>query len=519
MSYKWSFMREMHAYIANKEFLIAGNPDRPNLPSFFFYTAPVNVLISILDDLSTDSLIAWLQSDNLLAYRFLNGAWPSEADRSNRSALMNRNVLRPIPDVMLLLLEREFGITGNRTKMLCLPQFRETLANDFKSWSDTVDVSGVKSLFDRMFFGPAFPRWVLPVGGVVFQHSTDDALYFTSLVKYASAIEPVDFEAVLDEQLGTFRGADSYAPIELRISEHYPSVRGIVTMVVASKGNKRITHRLVDDFPEGVIATDIQHKFSASVYDKQRIDAGAFGSSAYSFETMKFYASATQPPTELFLGLYAAYCDYECCVWKSDPATALVTILYRFVPDAETVAGTEEISSPGLLRFKKHPTTTNDTKVLRLDRLRHSDRFGLAIIYGISGADNNMIDIISTQADGEMYVSKRYSLPPILYRLPVGASQNVVRFETPSSIWFLDTDTGKLTQYTAGNFPLKLRAPRVDQMHLFDMPPDAPPSVTTLENLISVSTTAMPTTGERKRKDGGDSSTPPRAFLRDKTKI
>jgi alpha-amylase/alpha-mannosidase (GH57 family) len=111
---------------------------------------------------------------------------------------MNRDVIEPVADVMLMILEREFGITGNRDKMLCLEQFRDRLQRDFFTWIREGSINSVQQLlFSLINDAEPNKRSYVISGGVVFRHNpADDSLSFTSVVALYRFVGP-SFESVL----------------------------------------------------------------------------------------------------------------------------------------------------------------------------------------------------------------------------------------------------------------------------------------------------------------------------------
>jgi hypothetical protein len=365
MSFAWKFMREAHSHVADGQFLAAANPDRPNLPAYFFYSAPLAVVLNILSEVSTETTLDWLRDDNLLAYRFLGAPWPVE--RTNAAALMDRALTKPVPNVMLALLEREFGVTGDTEKMQCVQQFRGVLREHFGTWVATAGVDGVKSLFDRMFRGPAFGDYVLVAGGVVFKE-TDGKLLFTSVVEYHVRGSEAAF-GVIPNVLRSGRNNGGSA----RLVAH-SLVRNVLVGVAAYLfGNRNVYY--FGNFRQ----IDGSYTFDPSMYELERTDAGAL--STYTHRGIGgVTVTAKDGVTRRLPSLGPVeYTDYETVVMGDFAGwNKAVTILHRYAPEENLVfptiaPGVFQYTLPGVSRLAEIKA------VYRLDRVRSGDAFSLAI--------------------------------------------------------------------------------------------------------------------------------------------
>ncbi len=146
-------MQEMHSFVR-----AGGRAELDSMPAQFFWTAPMLVLLRIFEAVDTETLIEWLTSDELYEYRFLGGPFP--ADRTNprtlyRNAIYKQNAgMRREPDVMRMLLEREYGLTSNPEKSQCLLQFRERSTKAFADWMRKIgsDVAPLRELLFSLLF-------------------------------------------------------------------------------------------------------------------------------------------------------------------------------------------------------------------------------------------------------------------------------------------------------------------------------------------------------------------------------
>jgi hypothetical protein len=179
-SSKWSFMQAMHRHIAERQFLASG-VGLAGQPKFFFETFPITVLMEIFAYVPTNELLEFLDSDPVFQYRFFGTPRPE--------SLRGLVVLEPTADVMLLMLEREFGLTNDVTKAQCMQPLREETTKAFAKWRLAVrdGVAEVKAVLEKLLTSPmdAYlqPGWSL-AGGVVFRIDPE-----TSILQYASLIE------------------------------------------------------------------------------------------------------------------------------------------------------------------------------------------------------------------------------------------------------------------------------------------------------------------------------------------
>jgi hypothetical protein len=484
----WNFMREAHAQVDKKKFLAAGTPDRPNLPTYFFYSAPVLVVKTILSSVSTETTLAWLREDDLLAYRFLGAPWPET--RSNATALMNRAIFKPVADVMLMLLEREFGITADTDKMQCVEQFQPLLQTHFLSWVNSAGVAGVAAVFDRLFYGAAFDNAYLVAGGVVFTEKKG-RLAYTSVLAFCARGAETEFVDALAKR--SYTDTVYFGPMREFGTEVHASasVRNIVTVVEFRWAGWMTLFSLCGD----VDPTRIRHQFDAGVYERRRTDAGSYGTAPIT--RLQLYATENARPVIVAMGRKLMYADYECAVWMHMPAIgAYITIVNRFVPEQDVPEAVLAIDEPGLLRYEIGERQAYNGfgfilgRVFRLDRVRSGDRFSLAVIWG--RATDAYLDVVTSRVDGSMYVAARYPIPIHLRDRSKSASAGIVRFVTNEpygwAVWLLDVYTGDLTGsfWEAENSyaPVPYRASRFDQKHMPDLPLRST-SVIRLQNLMA----------------------------------
>jgi hypothetical protein len=380
-----------------------------------FFNMPLLQFLLFAEEMSSQRLLDLIGADALLAFRFFGRPFPritsielAAAKRTVESAGIAQTA-----DVMLLLLEREFGLTSNEAFIDTLQQFRATLKADFGAWRTTgagKTVAGVTELFNRMFFAPAPDSEYLLVPPLVFAW-TGDELEWRSYISHVYASDTAEWRKVAlvippDEDPASMIGIPRVGKPRIWQTE-----RKVVTRIQVPEAPNAGYFILADDASmDGARITIPRFSYLPSLYSKQRKDSGALYTRIY--DTGISYVDA-EGSVDVPWGFATAYnVDYESVVVFTRGAqideSGFFCVAYRCVPTSF-----DKNASPvvGQLFF----TDADVDQVLvaeRLDRVRSDEPFTVAVLW----ADRNRdfyLTVIEANADGSLFIKAWFSLPPM----------------------------------------------------------------------------------------------------------
>jgi hypothetical protein len=405
----WSFISSAQAYIKEKQFLTSGVKGiRDTLPQFFFYTAPIEVILLLLEDVETKTIIDWIDSDDLLRYRLYGERYPEE--RQNAKALVDKKLINPTPKVMLMLIEREFHITGTEEKIVCLDQFREKLKKDFDDWrtkNEGRTIAGVKNLFLYLFFYE-FPAEEEDMKTVirfplVFRLS-ERGLLWNSFISYARSKEEnweicalaqndIDFSAVTPQSGHQLIAGKEVAKNILR--SFYVSIEPPLPFILVLADSK-------DD--AGKPKNPYTTYYVESLHEK-RTDAASQAISIES-DVLEYIDDKGNAVIPFFARFGVMYVDYDTIVYRTPKG---LEFLYRSAPIEPSDKVTGQLSVPASMVFPSFYFWC------RMDMPKSTKKFGFAILYDED--QRARLDIVRSNAAGVLRLSNSYRLPYTTVRL------------------------------------------------------------------------------------------------------
>lgn len=335
--------------------------------------------------MKTEDIIDLMRGNERFAYAFMGAEKPKATELD-----VAGDEYEPTSRLMLMLLEREYGLTETKEKCQCLNQFASVAAYSFGKWLKSTQpqnekieywnkntIDSVKKLLDTLLYGaPPEPTGYLVAGGIIFRYVDEKIMWSPYIDHYAK--QPKFRDLWYWTETGEQYEMKNAKLVTITANK---KVRGVVTQLFVSflQLSPSVNRKLILHIADREIKTPARYKITDAPHLPalfvSRYDEASFMTS-YENGNLSFWSDANTRVSFRVRNTSLNYIDYESfAVVLEDEKMFRVLIGYRWVPkDANPKMITIDFS-----RFK--PPEHEFLGFLRLDRKTSKQKFVLAIVF------------------------------------------------------------------------------------------------------------------------------------------
>jgi hypothetical protein len=387
-----------------------------------FLIDPEQMIMDFFSKMKTEDIINLIRTDEYLSYVFMGGVKPKKDDPG-----VVEDEVTPTSRLMLLLLEREYGLTNNRKKCMCSFQFSQAAAESFTDWlkstqpeSEQFDyenketIAAVKALLFKILYGPPpTTNTFFVAGGIMFRYLENKIQWVPYINHYAKKAVGTDLR-YWTESGERFNFKDA----QLLTITAAKTVRGVVTQLLINFGDLQLkTYKIIMHIADRAGPTEEKYgpgdsPFAPSIF-RRRYDS-AERLTRYIEGKLSFLNNAETEKVFQVRDLDLNYVDYESFAVVAKKDRFVVAIAYRYVPK-----DLDRDPHPQFLGLDFSPLIRQRSLeflgFIRMDKKNGTQKFVLAIVFkriAVEGekTDSLSFHIVRARDDDSLYYSGTFNL-------------------------------------------------------------------------------------------------------------